>query len=144
MKNVIVIGLIVALSACGNSNNNINRGGNEYSTNSTQSDAIEMLVSVFSGIYTKEQLKTKMDMVLDMYNMPLTKESYLKAGNMLVELRKSANGQIKEFDIIDDMITASSGSKGVSFGDQANISVKTLENKYFQETTGVSGRYKKD
>ena len=120
MKNLLLVLIIAVFTACGSSN-----GGD--GTTANVEETMEMLESVFEGPYSKWAIKDKLDTVLELYDMELVQENYLKIGNALVALRKESNGSFIEMDIVNDMINANSGEQGVSFNSQLNNSVRTLQ-----------------
>lgn len=119
MKYLFIILSFFLFVACGSN-------GGSSGTVDNEEEAMEMLESNFSGPYSKVAIKKKLDTVLTMYRMEISKENYLKAGNSLVSLTKQGTG-FTEVDIINDMLLANTGAKGVSFDEQASTSVKKLQ-----------------
>ncbi|MBN4051450.1 hypothetical protein JYU16_01405 [bacterium AH-315-M05] len=126
MKNILIVVLILIITSCG-TNNDTSDSGKKRSP--SKSEAIEMLESVFIGSFSQREIQEKMDAVMTLYKLPLNGENYLKTGNTLTSLRKSSKKGVSEMDIITHMIIASTGWQGVSFDEQAGISVRILEKK---------------
>ena len=120
-KNYLSIFTLLALFAsCSPSTNDGKSGG-------SIDEALIMLEAVFEGPHGKLAIGEMMDTVLIRYNVELSRENYLKAGNTLVKKRKESDGSILEMEILAHMINEDSGQRGISFEDQLTKSFRAIK-----------------
>ena len=89
--------------------------------------ALMMLESVFKGQHDKQAISVMMDSVLTRYNVELSKENYLKIGNLLVAKRMESEDKLLEMDMLAHMNTINAGGRGVTFEAQLNKTVRAME-----------------
>jgi ABC-type Fe3+-hydroxamate transport system substrate-binding protein len=97
------------------------------SNNSTQTDALSMMATVFEGNYNRAEIKEKIDSALSLYKTEITEENYSRAGSSLVELRKT-NG-VEEMKILNCMITGYTPNVNITFPQMAALCVTELATK---------------
>ena len=68
--------------------------------------ALDTMLIVFQGKYTKRQIRSKLDQAFRMYGIPITEENYLRYGSILVSLRRDAGSSATEMEILDQAIRA--------------------------------------
>ena len=64
--------------------------------------ALQQMTIAFDGGYSEKEIKDKITEAMVLYNMPITKENYSRAGSALVALRQQE--EIEEMLILDYMI----------------------------------------
>lgn len=97
------------------------------SNNSTPTDALSMMTTVFEGNYSRAEIKEKIDSALSLYKTEITEENYSRAGSSLVELRKT-NG-VEEMKILNCMITGYTPNVSITFPQMAALCVTELATK---------------
>lgn len=95
------------------------------SYNQYKADALTMIETVFVGDYTRAEIKSRLDMAMRLFDLPITEDNYNRAGSVLVTLRKEAS--VAEMDILDHMIRSSVPGLEISFPDQATLSAISLQ-----------------
>lgn len=111
---------IALLTAC-------NPSADEFIYIDQTDEALMMLDAVFESPDGQLAICEMMDTVLSLYDLDLTKDNYLKVGNLLVEKRKESEGSILEMEILAHMIGEYSGKRGATLEEQLNKSVRALE-----------------
>jgi len=49
--------------------------------------ALDKLLVVFQGGYSKQQIQSRLDQAFRLYGVPVTEENYIRYGSILVSLR---------------------------------------------------------
>lgn len=69
--------------------------------------ALDRLLIVFQGEYSKQQIQSRLDQAFHLYGVPVTEENYIRYGSILVSLRRDAgNVGTTEMEILDYTISA--------------------------------------
>ena len=87
-------------------------------------DPLDQMVIAFSGNYSRTQINERLDKAMELYNLPMTKENYSRAGSALVALRKET-GQ-KEMDILGYMIRSHVSGVNMDFPSAAGLAASFL------------------
>ena len=86
--------------------------------------ALEEMEIAFQGGFKKEEIKTRLETAMKLYELPITEENYSRAGSTLVALRQK-NGT-KEMDILSYMIRSHVRGTEIHFAKAAGISSAML------------------
>jgi exopolysaccharide biosynthesis predicted pyruvyltransferase EpsI len=66
--------------------------------------ALDTMLIVFQGKYTKRQIRSRLDEAFHLYGIPVTEENYLRYGSILVSLRRDSGSSATEMEILDQAI----------------------------------------
>ena len=91
---------------------------------SIPTDPLAQMELAFVGNPHKSEIKSQLEMAMELYNLPITEENYSRAGSVLVTMRKELG--VKEMDILRYMIKSHIPEVSLSFPDAAAISAVAL------------------
>jgi len=117
---VFLILAILLVSGCSAEVKQTSKSYNQY-----KADALTMIETVFVGDYTKAEIKSRLDVAMRLFDLPITEDNYNRAGSALVGLRKETG--VAEMDILDHMIRSYVPDVKMSFPDQAAFSATSLQ-----------------
>lgn len=113
---IILIALIVGffIFSGGSKDNN-----QPPTTQNNTPDALDMMTSTFTGDYNRDQIKIKVDEVLNLYKLPINDENYSRTGSMLISLKKENN--VKEMDMLNCMINGYKSESNITLQQMAAL-----------------------
>jgi hypothetical protein len=99
---------------------------NMQQNNKTDMDALTIMEKVFVGNYTKFLIKSRLDKVLKLYDLPINEDYYHRFGSALVALRKDSG--VPEMDILYCMIRTYTTEMNFDFAESAAMCTLILKN----------------
>lgn len=92
-----------------------------------QTDAITKMTTVFQGGSSKSHIKSKLDQMMTLYNLPITEEYYNRVGSVLVGLENEYG--VPEMDILQCVIDAHTPGVKIEFTSTAALCTIMIKNE---------------
>lgn len=104
--SVVILFVIIGMFSGGDNNTPTNTQSNKNTEKNPdlESSAIEMMEVAFIGDYSQGEIKTLLDVTMQLNSLPITEENYQRLGSVLVTLRKEIG--VSEMDILTCMKAA--------------------------------------
>jgi len=128
---IVVLIVLIIIGSIGSGNNTSEQSTNTDTSKNEEAvkdmGALEKMEIAFIGNPSKEEIKDKLDLALELYKTEITEENYSRAGSTLVALRKESKTGVTEMEILEYMIDSHVDNVNMSFPNMAGISFAALE-----------------
>ena len=100
--SIFFVFILIGLAGCASETSSYRSSSN--SEDFSSKSALAMLELAFEGDYSRQEIKLRIDRVMQLYGLPITEENYSRFGSVLVALRKETG--VPEMEILTCMSAA--------------------------------------